>query len=217
MLLMMMIKEEDDDDDDENEIDNDGEEGEEEEEESISEDGDDGIPLRDIGNQATWKLSTWKPGFGLHALLSESTDLYWQSDAPQPHHVDIHFGKRVEIAKILLFLDYTRDESYTPSKIAVFAGSGYHELHQVLVLSLEEPTGWIDISLAAGQANHKFLKTFLVRLTILQNHQTGKDTHVRAIKVMSPDRQSYPIDTDNDHDNIIPFSSIALLSQTTIR
>ncbi|KAK9238823.1 anaphase-promoting complex, subunit 10-domain-containing protein [Lipomyces kononenkoae] len=169
------------------------------------------IPLRDIGNQATWKLSTWKPGFGVHALLAESTDLYWQSDAPQPHHIDIHFAKRVEIAKIMLNLDYRRDESYTPSKIAVYAGSGYHDLHEVLSLGLEEPVGWIDISLAhAGKDG--FLKAFLVRLSVLQNHQTGKDTHIRGIKILSPDRQA----SDNDDDGL-PFNSIALLAHSTIR
>lgn len=109
---------------------------------------DTAFPLKDIGNQATWTLSTWKPGFGVAALLSESVDLYWQSDAPQPHHVDIHFAKRVEIAKIKLYLDYKRDESYTPSKIAVYAGSGYHDLHEVMSLALEEPVGWTEISLA---------------------------------------------------------------------
>ncbi|KAK9329649.1 anaphase-promoting complex, subunit 10-domain-containing protein [Lipomyces starkeyi] len=169
------------------------------------------IPLRDIGNQATWKLSTWKPGFGVHALLSESTDSYWQSDAPQPHHIDIHFAKRVEIAKIMMYLDYRRDESYTPSKIAVYAGSGYHDLHEVLSLGLEEPVGWIDISLAhAGKDG--FLKAFLVRLSVLQNHQTGKDTHIRGIKILSPDRQANDIDDDG-----LPFNSIEFLAHSTIR
>ncbi|KAK9494828.1 anaphase-promoting complex, subunit 10-domain-containing protein [Lipomyces doorenjongii] len=169
------------------------------------------IPLRDIGNQATWKLSTWKPGFGVHALISESTDLYWQSDAPQPHHIDIHFAKRVEIAKIMMYLDYRRDESYTPSKIAVYAGSGYHDLHEVLSLGLEEPVGWIDISLAhAGKDG--FLKAFLVRLSVLQNHQTGKDTHIRGIKILSPDRQANDIDDDG-----LPFNSVAFLAHSTIR
>ncbi|KAK9483779.1 anaphase-promoting complex, subunit 10-domain-containing protein [Lipomyces starkeyi] len=169
------------------------------------------IPLRDIGNQATWKLSTWKPGFGVHALLSESTDSYWQSDAPQPHHIDIHFAKRVEIAKIMMYLDYRRDESYTPSKIAVYAGSGYHDLHEVLSLGLEEPVGWIDIALAhAGKDG--FLKAFLVRLSVLQNHQTGKDTHIRGLKILSPDRQANDIDDDG-----LPFNSIAFLAHSTIR
>ncbi|KAK9453862.1 anaphase-promoting complex, subunit 10-domain-containing protein [Dipodascopsis uninucleata] len=169
------------------------------------------IPLRDIGNQATWKLSTWKPGFGVHALLAESTDLYWQSDAPQPHHIDIHFAKRVEVAKIMLYLDYRRDESYTPSKIAVYAGSGYHDLHEVLSMGLEEPSGWIDIPLNhAGKDG--FLKAFLLRLSVLQNHQTGKDTHIRGIKVLSPDWHANDIEDDG-----VPFSSIALLAHSTIR
>ncbi|KAK7203806.1 anaphase-promoting complex subunit 10 [Myxozyma melibiosi] len=170
------------------------------------------IPLKDIGNQAIWTLSTWKPGFGVTALLSENTDLYWQSDAPQPHHVDIHFAKRVEIAKIMLYLDYKRDESYTPSKIAVFAGSGYHDLHEVMALGLEEPVGWINISLAhAGKDG--YLKAFLVRLSVLQNHQTGKDTHIRGIQILSPDRQVSDILDDDG----VPFSSIALLAHSTIR
>ncbi|KAK9466210.1 anaphase-promoting complex, subunit 10/DOC domain-containing protein [Lipomyces arxii] len=169
------------------------------------------IPLRDIGNQATWKLSTWKPGFGVEALLAESTDLYWQSDAPQPHHIDIHFAKRVEIAKIMLYLDCRSDESYTPSQIAVYAGSGYHDLHEVLTMDLKDPVGWIDVSLGhAGKDG--FLKAFLVRLSVLQNHQTGKDTHVRGIRVLSPDRQA-----DDMFDEGLPFRTVALLAHSTIR
>ncbi|KAK9448202.1 anaphase-promoting complex, subunit 10-domain-containing protein [Limtongia smithiae] len=169
------------------------------------------VPLRDIGSQATWKLSTWKPGFGVHALLSESTDLYWQSDAPQPHHVDMHFARRVEIAKIMLYLDYRRDESYAPHKIAVYAGSGYHDLHEVLTQDFNEPVGWMDVSLAHARKDG-YLKTFLLRLTVLQNHQGGKDTHIRGIRILSPDRRTNDID-----DDALPFSSITLLAHSTIR
>ncbi|KAK9461834.1 anaphase-promoting complex, subunit 10/DOC domain-containing protein [Lipomyces oligophaga] len=167
--------------------------------------------LKDIGRRATWRLSTWKPGYGVQSLLAESTELFWQSDAPQPHHVDIHFAKRVAISKIMLYLDYSKDESYTPAKIAVLAGTGYHDLHEVLSLGMEEPDGWIEVSLAhAGKDG--YLKAFLVRLSVIQNHQTGKDTRIRGIKVLSPENETMEMADDG-----LPFTTTSMLAYSTIR
>ena len=53
----------------------------------------------------------------------------------EPHFIDIHFSKRVAISEVRLYLDYKAcDESYTPSKLAVLGGSGYHDLSEVMKL-----------------------------------------------------------------------------------
>ncbi|ODQ66726.1 anaphase-promoting complex, subunit 10 [Nadsonia fulvescens var. elongata DSM 6958] len=170
------------------------------------------LGLTDIGSLASWSVSSFKPGCGMEALREDNPELYWQSDGLQPHHVDIHFSKRVAIERISIFNDYLVDESYTPSKIVVCAGTGYQDLSEVATISLNEPRGWSDIKLD-GVRSDGVLKTFLVRLSIAVNHQNGKDTHLRAVKLYSPLKNDQNIAQELD----IPFTSIAMLSESVVR
>ncbi|RUP49478.1 anaphase-promoting complex, subunit 10-domain-containing protein, partial [Jimgerdemannia flammicorona] len=88
---------------------------------------------RDIGGMAIWSLSSCKAGFGVEQLRDDSKDTYWQSDGPQPHLVNIQFSKKTTVKQVSIYTDYKQDESYTPSKISVRAGTGYHDL-QVMFL-----------------------------------------------------------------------------------
>ena len=54
-------------------------------------------PLLDIGDQAIWKLSSFKQGFGVEKLRDDSVETYWQSDGSQPHWVTLQFPKRTDI------------------------------------------------------------------------------------------------------------------------
>lgn len=36
------------------------------------------LGLKEIGNLASWTVSSCKPGCGVEALRDESTDLFWQ-------------------------------------------------------------------------------------------------------------------------------------------
>lgn len=77
--------------------------------------------------------------------MHQSTSLFWQSDGPQPHLLNIHFFKMVEIAGVRIYLDFDLDESYTPTKIAFLAGTGYADLQEWCVMSFEQPRGWVDV------------------------------------------------------------------------
>jgi anaphase-promoting complex subunit 10 len=46
---------------------------------------------------------------------------------------------------VALYLDYRLDESYTPSRIAVRAGTAAYDLKEVKTVELEEPRGWVTI------------------------------------------------------------------------
>ncbi|VDN22481.1 unnamed protein product [Gongylonema pulchrum] len=72
--------------------------------------------VRDITDNGFWTLSSFIEGYGIHQLLDEDTDQYWQSDGPQPHVITVEFPKKEDILFVLLYLDYKTDESYTPSK-----------------------------------------------------------------------------------------------------
>ncbi|KAJ5050717.1 uncharacterized protein L3040_002591 [Drepanopeziza brunnea f. sp. 'multigermtubi'] len=185
----------------------DEEEGEEGEEEVVDDDDDeegayDEVPmeidnpfdptalgLREIGNLASWTVSSCKPGCGVDALRDDDTGLFWQSDGPQPHHLNIHFSRLVSILSIRIFLDFEADESYTPTRITLLAGTAYHDLIPFAALSFEQPKGWIDVPLdhVGGAPDGRTLRVFLVQVRIIENHQNGKDTHLRGLKIYARD------------------------------
>lgn len=49
---------------------------------------------------------------------------------------------------------------------------------------MSEPVGWISVPMK--DVNDKPIRTFMVQIAILSNHQNGRDTHLRKIKVRSP-------------------------------
>ncbi|KAL7275181.1 hypothetical protein RUND412_001902 [Rhizina undulata] len=165
--------------------------------------------LKEIGNLASWTVSTAKPGNGVEQLRDEDTSLFWQSDGPQPHLINIHFAKRVFVKKIRLYLDFTNDESYTPTKISILSGTGYQDLQEVTMLNMEQPTGWQDVDLANVHADGQ-LRTFLIQVCIHANHQNGKDTHVRGLQIFAA--QTPAIDKQD-----IPFTPGKILLEEELR
>ncbi|KAI9820540.1 MAG: anaphase promoting complex subunit doc1 [Thelocarpon impressellum] len=171
--------------------------------------------LKEIGNLASWTVSTSKPGCGVEALRDEDPNLFWQSDGPQPHLLNIHFTRLVAISHIRLYLDFSLDESYTPTKLAFLAGTAHHDLQEFVELAFEQPRGWIDIDLSgvggrqprrsspssltssASSASddrddeedeentQPVLRAHLVQMRIAENHQNGKDTHVRGLQIFA--------------------------------
>ncbi|KAF5849173.1 hypothetical protein GGP41_006026 [Bipolaris sorokiniana] len=179
-------------------------------------------------------------------LRHANTNLFWQSDGPQPHYLNIHFFKLVRIVGLRLYLDFEQDESYTPTRIIFLAGSGMNDLQEWGEMRLESPRGWIwaDFSgvgdvdsdddddhadqgdndddnedgtnpppttttaqrhylltdattttpaptqtphqdLSSDSENALLLPTPLTPVKILENHQNGKDTHLRGLQVFA--------------------------------
>lgn len=163
--------------------------------------------LREISSLAAWTVSSAKPDFGVAALRSSRPDQFWQSDGPQPHTLSLHFFKLVSIVSMRVYMDFDTDESYTPTKIQFWAGMGIHDLHEFSTMELEQPRGWIDVDFSRvgpmpptlqdernpdapeviDWAARPVLKAFLVQVRILENHQNGKDTHLRAFQVFARD------------------------------
>ena len=140
--------------------------------------------LLEISDQAVWSVSSCKPGFGVANLRDGSKDTYWQSDGPQPHHVNIEFLKKTPVSKISVFVNYHVDESYTPSKILIKAGSHFHDLALVTSRDLAEPSGWVTIKTTDSQ--NRPVKGFLFQISVTANHQNGRDTHIRQVRVYEP-------------------------------
>lgn len=114
-----------------------------------------------------------------------------RSDGVQPHRMTISFVKRVEIRALRFYVDYTQDESYTPTRINWFAGTSLHDLLPFGTSQLVNPAGWIDVPLtgAGGGEDGNSLMAYVVQMQIVENHQNGKDTHIRGVKIYGFDDQ----------------------------
>ncbi|RDX63448.1 Anaphase-promoting complex subunit 10, partial [Mucuna pruriens] len=138
--------------------------------------------LTEMGKKAAWSVSSCKPGNGVSSLRDDNLDTYWQSDGAQPHLVNIQFQKKVRLQLIVLFVDFKLDESYTPSKVSIRAGDGFHNLKEIKTVELVKPTGWVYLSLSGVDPRETFVNTFMLQIAVLSNHLNGRDTHVRQIK-----------------------------------
>lgn len=159
--------------------------------------------LKEISSLASWTVSSSKAGCGVVALRSLDTSQFWQSDGPQPHYLTIHFFKLVSIVHMRIFLDFENDESYTPTKMQFWAGMGIHDLQEFAEMSFEQPKGWIDVDFSkvgpipnepphasendVDWSSRPVLRAFLVQVRIIENHQNGKDTHLRGLQIFSVD------------------------------
>lgn len=101
------------------------------------------------------------------------------------------FTRQVEIRALRFFVDYTQDESYTPTKILWFAGTSEHNLIQFASSILNSPIGWQEVSITGcgGGDDSNSLCCFVVQMHVMENHQNGKDTHIRGVKVYGFDDQ----------------------------
>jgi len=140
--------------------------------------------VREVGGAATWSLSSCKPGYGVQQLRDGCIDTYWQSDGQLPHLVNVQFRRKTTVQSVAVYTDYKLDESYTPTRISIRVGTNFNDLQEIEVVELQEPTGWVEIPLK--DMNEKLVRTFLLQVAVIQNHQQGRDTHLRQVKVFSP-------------------------------
>lgn len=174
---------------------------------------------RELGGEATFTISSAKPGNGVEQLRDNNTETYWQSDGSLPHFINIQFLRRVSVSKVCLFLDYSADESYTPKKLSVGSGSSLHDLFDISVVELNEPNGWVTITLndadslvSETSADH-CLRTHFLQVKILGMHQNGRDTHIRQVKVLGP-RESPRVMGDCTYDS---FKTVEMQQYALIR
>ena len=148
--------------------------------------------LREISSLASWTVSTHKPHCGAPALLQPTPSTFWQSDGPQPHHLTVHFPRTVTILKIRIYLDFSLDESYTPTRMEFYGGlhGENYGLVQFAEWKAEEPRGWQDISVeGCGPGGSDGIRARVLEIRVIENHQNGKDTHVRGVQIFARDER----------------------------
>lgn len=114
-------------------------------------------------------------------------DTYWQSDGQLPHLVNVQFRRKTTVQDICIYTDYKLDESYTPSRVSVRAGTNFNDLQEIEVVDMNEPSGWVKIPIK--DIHDKPIRTYMIQIAVMSNHQNGRDTHMRQIKVYSPVQQ----------------------------
>ena len=100
-----------------------------------------------------------------------------------------------------MLLDASQDDSYTPRKVVVLAGSTARHLRPVgpsLVLAerSRSPSGWVVLPVGEDGGG---ATAFVVRLLVLENNMGGRDTRIRALKFMGP--RSADAAQHEDHKN----------------
>lgn len=149
-------------------------------------------------------------GFGVEQLRDNCMDTYWQSDGQLPHLVNIQFQRKTTINQIYIYTDYKLDESYTPSRISIRSGTHFNDLQEVEIIDLSEPTGWVVIPIK--DIREKPIRTFMIQIAVISNHQNGRDTHMRQIKIHSPvEGRQNPLELYGQ------FTTVDFQQYTTIR
>lgn len=141
-------------------------------------------------------------------LRDDCMETYWQSDGQLPHLVNIQFRRKTTVCDICMYVDFELDESYTPCRISVRAGTNFNDLQEIEVVELDEPKGWIKIM--TKNNNDLPIKTFMLQIAVISNHISGRDTHIRQIKVHSPVERRQPLIEEN-------FSTVEMRQYTIIR
>eukprot|EP00428_Durinskia_dybowskii_P079406 CAMPEP_0170449318 /NCGR_PEP_ID=MMETSP0117_2-20130122/51184_1 /TAXON_ID=400756 /ORGANISM="Durinskia baltica, Strain CSIRO CS-38" /LENGTH=190 /DNA_ID=CAMNT_0010710559 /DNA_START=127 /DNA_END=699 /DNA_ORIENTATION=+ len=171
---------------------------------------------REIGSDATFTISSAKPGNGVEQLRDNNLDSYWQSDGSFPHFINVQFLRRVSVSKVCIYLDYSADESYTPRKLCISSGTSTHDLMDITTVELNEPVGWVILPLLSNDSNDGDtgpLHTHFLQIKILSMHQNGRDSHIRQVKILGP-RTSPRVMGDYTYDS---FKTVAMQQFALIR
>lgn len=125
------------------------------------------------------QISSHKNGNGLSELLSTNPLQFWHTDDNLPHFISISFTRRTFIKSVHLSLSYSRDDSYTPEVCELWSGLvreavTLHKKHDFV-----HPEGYVLLPLG--------MEVFYIYVVIRANHQEGRDSRVRNIKVLDGD------------------------------
>ncbi len=71
------------------------------------------------------------------------------------------------------------------------AGMSMYDLTEFAEWVGEEPKGWVDVPLegVGGGDDGNVLRAMVVQIRVCENHQNGKDTHVRGVQVFAMDER----------------------------
>lgn len=70
----------------------------------------------------------------------------------------------------------------------------HFEIESILfTFSLSQSTGWVQIPIK--DVRNRPIRTFMIQIAVISNHQNGRDTHMRQIRIHSPiEGRKYPLE-----------------------
>ncbi|QLG74612.1 hypothetical protein HG535_0G04950 [Zygotorulaspora mrakii] len=145
--------------------------------------------MMNVCHLAYWKPSSHKQGNPIENALDDNPETFWQSDGLQPHTLDIMFSKRMTISMIALYFSLISDESYTPRFVKIYVGNCPADALFYKTLDILDLNGWIALTFEDNREEDGLLKCQFIRLVFPVNHENGKDTHLRGIKIYAPCRK----------------------------
>ena len=80
-----------------------------------------------------------------------------------------------------MYIDFKRDDSYSPRNITIQIGDHESMLFDYASVKLENAEGWIEMDLRDDQGQP--VDCFCLRIVITGNHQNGRDSRLRGIRV----------------------------------
>ncbi|KAI7835170.1 anaphase-promoting complex, subunit 10/DOC domain-containing protein [Kickxella alabastrina] len=162
--------------------------------------------LRDISSQAHWTVSSSKHNHGVLNLQDPNPQTFWQSEGHQPHQILINFPTRQLIHTIALYLNIDTDESYTPCKILIYAGtSKYDKQLCINHVFTTEPRGWVLLKLME--------RAHLLCVEFPENYDGGRNVQVRIARVLAP-----PVEEERFRkESILPFSTQEFFMYDSLR
>lgn len=100
------------------------------------------------------------------------------SDGKAPHFVVAKFTQLTCLKEIHLYLDYDRDESYTPNRI--YLKAGYDEYSSVAIFESDivKPKGWICVQIDEN------ISALYYQILFPYNYLNGKDLRIRGLRLM---------------------------------
>lgn len=141
--------------------------------------------LKDWTDDATWIVTSSRSGHDVGCILEPSLDSFWQSEGPLPHIITVYFPYLVQLTEMRFYSDYKLDESYTPLEIMIRLGIQRNDLHDLHILELDRPDGWVHIPLT--DIDDKPIPTYVLQLIVLSNYQDGRDSRIRSIRTIGYD------------------------------
>ncbi|SNX84080.1 related to anaphase promoting complex subunit 10 [Melanopsichium pennsylvanicum] len=150
----------------------------------------------DVGftSGTSWTLSSYKSGSGVAELRSADLTKLWQSDGSQPHLINIQFSRRTCVTHLSFYLDVKQDDSYTPTKIAIKAGTNYHDLTLVRQRSFESPQGWKHFNMTPPESVDA--STNEEDEEDVEEQKTGEDEEVGRNPMLGQDNEEEEGDDD---------------------
>ncbi|KAM0678377.1 hypothetical protein BDAP_001091 [Binucleata daphniae] len=127
------------------------------------------------------RLSSYKHDFGINELLSIDMTKYWHTDDNLPHFIEITFKRKTYVEEVQIFLSFTEDDSYTPELLEIWSGLTRETVKQLQTINAIEPEGMVVLPVGH--------ECFYIYVLIRANHQEGRDSHIRHVKVINQNRK----------------------------